>query len=380
MNYSGIQLQLMIGPTIPLPVPRRLAEALERVEVTHSDEGRSGFQLTFKVEHSGPLGMIGNFLLDSPLFTVFNRVILTVILNGTPRVLMDGFITNQEHQPGEVPGVSSLTLTGEDVSLIMGQEEKSAEHPSQDDMVIALKIIASYAQFGLIPMVVPPGLFDPPLFSERTPVQQGTDMEYLADLADRHAYVFYLTPGPARGTSTAYWGPPVRVGLPQRALSVNMGPHSNVESINFRHNALAATAVSGQVQDRMTNQVLPVQALLSLRPPLAKFPDLQVFAQHVRSRKFRKSALTVAQALAQAHAETDRSTDEVVVATGELDPLRYGDLLQPRALVGLRGAGHAYDGFYYVKRVSHTMNRGSYKQSFTLAREGLGTNTPVVRP
>jgi hypothetical protein len=68
------------------------------------------------------------------------------------------------------------------------------------------------------------------------------------------------------------------------------------------------------------------------------------------------------------------------VATGELDPMRYGDLLQPRSLVGLRGAGHAYDGFYYVKRVSHTLNRGSYKQSFTLAREGLGTNTPVVRP
>ena len=380
MNLLGIQLQLMMGPTIAVPVPRRVAEALERVEVTRSDEGRSGFQLTFRVDHSGPLGLIGGFLLDSPLLTVFNRVVLTVILRGTPRVLMDGFITSQEHQPTDVPGVSALTLTGEDISLMMDKDEKNVEHPAQDEMTIALKIIASYAQFGLIPLVVPPALFDPPLPVERTPVQQCTDMEYLQHLAERHAYVFYITPGPARLTNTAYWGPPIRVGQPQKALSVNMGPHTNVESVDFQHNALAATSVSGRVQDRITNLVLPIQSLLSLRPPLAAFPDLQVHRQQVRRRLLRKAALTTTQALARAQAQTDRSTDEVVTATGELDAMRYGELLQPRALVGLRGAGHLYDGFYYVKRVTHSLSRGSYKQSFTLAREGLGTTTSVVRP
>jgi hypothetical protein len=42
MNLLGIQLHLMIGPTIPVPAPRMLVDALESVEVTHSDEGRSG--------------------------------------------------------------------------------------------------------------------------------------------------------------------------------------------------------------------------------------------------------------------------------------------------------------------------------------------------
>ena len=205
-------------------------------------------------------------------------------------------------------------------------------------------------------------------------------VEYLQHLAERHAYVFYITPGPARLTNTAYWGPPIRVGQPQKALSVNMGPHTNVESVDFQHNALAATSVSGRVQDRITNLVLPIQSLLSLRPPLAAFPDLQVHRQQVRRRLLRKAALTTTQALARAQAQTDRSTDEVVTATGELDAMRYGELLQPRALVGLRGAGHLYDGFYYVKRVTHSLSRGSYKQSFTLAREGLGTTTSVVRP
>jgi len=66
-------------------------------------------------------------------------------------------------------------------------------------------------------------------------------------------------------------------------------------------------------------------------------------------------------------------------ATGELDALRYGDLLMPRALVDLRGAGYSNDGTYYVKSVTHTIKTGEYKQRFTLTREGIGALSPVVR-
>jgi hypothetical protein len=88
----------------------------------------------------------------------------------------------------------------------------------------------------------------------------------------------------------------------------------------------------------------------------------------------------VLQATSRAQAETDRSTDRVLTASGEVDAVRYNSILQPRSLVGLRGAGYLHDGFYYVKRVTHRLDRGGYKQGFTLAREGLGTTTPVVRP
>ena len=53
--------------------------------------------------------------------------------------------------------------------------------------------------------------------------------EILREMAARYGYVFYITPGPAPMTNTAYWGPPIRAGIPQRALSVNMGPETNVE-------------------------------------------------------------------------------------------------------------------------------------------------------
>jgi hypothetical protein len=69
-----------------------------------------------------------------------------------------------------------------------------------------------------------------------------------------------------------------------------------------------------------------------------------------------------------------------ISANGSLDVNRYGKLLHSRMLVGVRGAGLAYDGMYYVDSVTHNIKKGEYKQNFTLSRDGLITNTPVVVP
>ena len=90
--------------------------------------------------------------------------------------------------------------------------------------------------------------------------------------------------------------------------------------------------------------------------------------------------LNLVKATARAQALVDESTDNVVTASGTLDALRYGAILEARALVGLRGAGLSYDGFYYVQSVTHSIRKGEYKQNFTLTREGTGSTTPVVRP
>jgi hypothetical protein len=375
----GIHLTILIGPSVPVPAPLLLSEALQSVEVTHSDEERSGFQITFQTGRGGPLALLDFPLLSNPLLKTFNRVILVVTFNAMPRVLIDGIITHKELSPGTEAGTSTLTVTSEDISVMMDKEERSAEHPAQDETMIANKIISSYAQYGLTPHVIPPLAIDPPIPIERVPVQQGTDLQYLVELAERHAYVFYITPGPVPFTNTAYWGPPERGGVPQRALSVDLGAETNVNSINFRHNALTPTMVSGRVQDRTTNQSLPVQTFASQRIPLSSRPTWLVDQPNVRRRQFRQTGLNASQAFAHAQAETDASVD-AVVAEGELDALRYGELLQPRGLVGVRGAGFSYDGLWYVKRVTHNLRKGEYKQSFTLAREGEGSTTPVVRP
>ena len=374
----GIHLTLLVGPTVAVPAPPLLTEALQSVEVKQTDEQRSGFQIVFQVGRS-PLTLNDYPLVHNPLLKVFNRLILVVTLNATPRVLIDGFITHKELASGNAPGTSVLTVTGEDITVMLDQEERSAEHPAQDETIIANKIILSYAQYGLIPLVIPPLPIDPPIPIERIPVQQGTDLAYLTKLANDHAYVFYIQPGPAPFTNTAYWGPPIRVGLPQRALSVNLGGETNVNSINFKHDALRPATVSGQVQDRRTNRTVPVMTFGSLRIPLALHPTWLTEKNNTRRLKLRQTGLDATQGAARAQAETEDSAD-AVTAEGELDALRYGDLLQPRGLVGVRGAGFSYDGLWYVRRVTHNIRKDEYKQSFTLAREGVGSTTPVVRP
>lgn len=378
MSLLGTRLAVWAGPTVPVPLAPTLLEGLDRVQVGVSDQGRSGFQLTFRAAR-GLLGMGDWDPLLSPQLRPFNRVVLVVTFGALPEVLMDGVITNVQLSPGTGAGSTTVTVTGEDLSLLMDLEERSEEHPAQPEPIIALKILARYAPQGVIPMVIPPVSLDVPLPIERTPVQQGTDLDYLRKMAERFAHVFYLTPGPAPGASVAYWGPPVRAGIPQRALSVNLGPVTNVNSIDFQQDALAPEFVEGKVQDRRLNQQVPVRTMASTRLPLVPQPAWMT-QPRVRVRQQRDSGLDTMQAFTRAQATTDASNDRVVTASGELDASRYGALLRPRGLVGLRGAGFTYDGLYYVQQVNHTLERGSYTQAFTLTREGTGTMTPVVVP
>ncbi|SFK62102.1 hypothetical protein [Caulobacter sp. UNC279MFTsu5.1] len=378
----GVHLSLLIGPTLPLPATPDIAEAVQSVSVTQADEGRSGFQIVLQVGRAGPTDMLDYRLMLNPLLAPFNRVILTMMFEAIPEVLIDGIITNRQFSPGSQPGTGTLTLTGEDVSVMMDLEKKRSSYTAMSEPLIALSIIAGYAQYGLIPTIIPPAAVDQPLPIDRTPVQQGTDLEQLKAIGERFGYVFFIEPGPVPGTNIAYWGPPKRAGAPQRALSVNMGPETNVESINFTYNGLAPTIVNDSVQDKDLNVEIPVMTFVATRmPPLAAMPALPFQLPNVRKTLLEKGAgLTVAQAYARAQGITDKSVDNVVTAQGELDGQRYGGVLKPRNIVGVRGVGFTHDGLYYVKSVSHAISHGKYKQRFSLSREGTGAITPAVVP
>ena len=68
----------------------------------------------------------------------------------------------------------------------------------------------------------------------------------------------------------------------------------------------------------------------------------------------------------------------MISGSGTLDVLRYGRVLKARQLVGVRGAGLSYDGFYFVKSVTHTIKRGEYKQSFSLSRNATIPFLPFI--
>ncbi|MGD8405166.1 MAG: hypothetical protein PVJ21_16000, partial [Anaerolineales bacterium] len=99
-----------------MPAPKPVIDALTSVQV-NSDKERSGFQLTLSVSKNSPLWTT---MLPAGYFDpIITRVIIVVTLRGMPNVLMDGIITRQELAPSNDPGQSTLTVTGEDLSVLM---------------------------------------------------------------------------------------------------------------------------------------------------------------------------------------------------------------------------------------------------------------------
>jgi hypothetical protein len=376
MSLSKVHLTLLVGRGVPLPAPRLLMNALESVKVNESADFAQGFTLTFRAERA-PVVSIDYALLSSPLLAPGNRVVICVTLNATPRVLMDGIITQHQLVPSGGAGGTSLTVTGEDLSVLMDMTEYAVNHLPMPDEAIAFLILAKYAAYGVIPKVIPaPTNWNTNPF-EQTAFQKGTDRAYLRELASHHSYTFGIKPGPLPLTNIAYWGPPDKISRtwrPQKALTVDMGPATNVESINFSYDALAPEQVVGFVGKG--RQEVHLQTTTSTRRPrLASRPALTANQPFVKKVLLDYKGDDAVEAKAKAQQRTDESTDKVVTATGTLDALRYGDLLTAPGIVGLRGAGYSYDGHYNVKSVGHTINRKEYKQNFTLAREGTGSLT-----
>jgi hypothetical protein len=238
-------------------------------------------------------------------------------------------------------------------------------------------IIAQYAQYGITPQVIPELIPQTPMPTQRIDFQKGTDLGYLTELAKANGYVFYLDPGPVPGLSRAYWGPEVRLGVPQHALNVNMDHLSTVDQLTFGFDGSAREEPVARIQIPSTkvSVILPVPEVSVLRPPLAQRPA-PALKKKVVADTAKKDA---PQALAETIAKVIESSD-AVTGSGQVDVVRYGSVLRPRELVGVRGAGITYDGLYYVKSVTHNLQRGTYTQNFTLAREGLISLFPTVVP
>jgi len=370
---GGIKLSLYIGP-VPGPAPQEVVESLTSVKVeAGAGETQSGFELTFDLPARSPLRTL--FLLTGGGSLPLMRVVLVVQLNGSAEPLIDGVTTNVETQPGE-GGVSKLVVKGKDLSALMDIIEiPGLPYPATPPAARVLLVLGKYAALGVIPMVIPSIVEDLPIPVKRIPLQRGSDYAYVMSLALQCGYVFYLEPGPEPGTSKAYWGPEIRIGEPQPALSVNMDALTNVEELTFNFDKEKKTTPVVFFQELLSKAPIgvPIPDVSPLNPPLGLVPPLppKIAFLHDTAHMGPLSALMTGLAYAGQHSDS-------VFGNGRLDVGRYGRLLKSRQLVGVRGAGLPFDGLYFVKSVTHEIKRGGYKQSFSLARNGLVSTVATV--
>jgi hypothetical protein len=375
---NAIHLSLLMGPVIPLPVPAMMINAFEEGTVTSASGAASGFQLRFKVNSKSELNTI--FLIaagqNTSIGTPPLRVVMIVTINGRPLPLFDGVVTNVEVQIGQNGQPGSITVTGEDLTKVMDMIDFSGlPYPAMPVEARVALICAKYAAFGIIPLPIPSFFPDVPIPIERIPAQQGTDLAYLKRLADEVGHVFYIEPGEVPMTNIAYFGPEIKVGVPQPALNLDMDAHTNVESLNFSFDPTKGVLPVVFIQNQLTRVPIPIPIpnLNPLQPPLGVLPapiaNLTVMKDTAKMNPM--------QAISKGLSEAKKSQD-AVTGTGSLNVMRYGRLLKPRKLVGVRGAGVAYDGLYYVSSVTSTLKKGDFKQNFNLTRNGLVSITPTV--
>jgi hypothetical protein len=156
-----------------------------------------------------------------------------------------------------------------------------------------------------------------------------------------------------------------------------MDAFTNVESLNFNLNTQDRTLPVLFVQASGSTQFIqvPVPDISVINPPLGaiSLPPQRIERIEDTAR------LSPAQAAGRALALASQTAD-AVNGTGTIDVVRYGRVLKARQLVGVRGAGIAFDGLHYVTSVTSTLKKGEFKQNFNLARNGVVSTFPIVPP
>ena len=364
---KNVDLTLLFGPGVPAPAPQPVVEALQSVTVEeNAGEIQSGFELTFALEKNSPLAT--RLLVAGASALPILRIALMATINGRVTPLINGVLTKTDMQPGSGGAPATLSVKGKDLSATMDYLDFSGiPYPGLPPAARVQLILAKYAGLGVIPQVIP-SLEGPPLPSERIPRHQDSDLAYIRRLAREAGYTFFLKPGPAPATSIAYWGPEIRTGEVQPAITVESGFTSNAEALSFSFGKEEIEVPVVFIQNKQTKAPIPIPIPpeIPFRPPLGAIPPLPPRITPLRG----SARLNAAEALVRGFAYAARNSDPLT-GQGRLDVVRYGRILKARALVGVRGAGLAFDGLHYVDSVTHDLKRGSYKQSFTLKRGGL---------
>ena len=370
-----VRLQLFVGPAVPIPASREVIDAVQEVKVqTGSGATQSGFEISFKLSNRSPLHTL--FLLTGGAGIPILRVVIAVTVGGTTTVLVDGVMTNHEVRSDGGP-TSTLVVKGKDLTAVMDLFPLDGlPYPAMPSALRVLTAVAKYAALGVIPMVIPSIIPDIPIPTDRIPRHQGTDYAYIKALAEEAGYVFYIDPGPVPGTSKAYWGPEIRLGTPQPALNASLdGPHNNVESLSFTFDKEKKELPVVYIQEPISKVPIPIPIpdITPLNPMLGLVPPLPPKIKNLSNTANMNPAAAAMRGLAYASKHSDS-----VFGSGSLNVVRYGTVLKSRALVGVRGAGEAFDGLHYVSSVTSTISRGKFMQQFTTARNALISTVPAV--
>jgi hypothetical protein len=303
-------------------------------------------------------------------FQPMNRLRIEVNFQGKGyRPLIDGPIVTANWDMHMEPGQSVGHVEVTDDGFLLHRDENVTLFTGMTDNQIAQKIFDDNKDITVTSQVdpVPAGNN----LSDTTTVLRGTPMELLQQLASRQEKIWhaYILPGsqPHKSIGCFKKDPPGDSGLPQMVLT---GNNRNILNIRFSSTAStpavfrgAAVSLNDGTEDDSTADLSSIDRL-GTNPPSGTPVKRMLRPGQSRNVNLQNAVLAASQKAAYAlHAE------------GEVLKDTYSLFLQPYQNVQVLGVNGRLSGLWLIRRVTHTLTRNSYGQTFSLQRNAQSAGT-----
>lgn len=340
-------------------------EQLERVEeITVEQEVDLAWEARLKIplcvdEHGNWRGG-GDEVLQP-----FNRLRVEVKVGDHPFVpLIDGPVVSHDHDQSPQPGQSTLTLVVQDDSFYLNRQEDLVQFTGRADDKIATDLfqIPQITAVDIDPTPAAAGTRQP------VTVQRGSAIQVLRSLARRQGMHAYVLAGVQPGQSVGCFKklPTAPGDLPPLIL---LGPERNIESFKVMRDAARPAVFQAFALDISNKTVLRSKS---------RFQDLNTLGPEPTFTSEADTATLISLPFlgdtvdldCRVAAEADRANYNLE-ATGQVVATCYPGVLQPYRVVCVIAIDDRLIGNYLITRVTHTLNRSQYSQSFALKRNAL---------
>jgi phage protein D len=309
--------------------------------------------------------------VSDPRVQPYANVALTVTPDGggAAQCIFDGYVLS--HKVHLLAGVTAATVTvwGQDASVLMGLQEKTREWSGLTDGEVANQIFDAYG------IAAAPANTDGDMLrhndDEHTLMQRGSDIDFLRRLARRTGRWCRVSCAGTAGQRTGFFASPALGGDPAVTIDLNDPAKSQVPALDFSWDVARPTTVNAR------------QASLTDPDPEGVSADTSDSGLPARNpRALRDFAGRDTAVLLTATADTAELASRARGVLGEAGWFACcegtADLavlkMIPRVgmVVAVEGVGELFSGFYLVWRVRHTISRQAHTMALTLRGNSIG--------
>lgn len=287
-------------------------------------------------------------------------------------VLIDGRIMSQHPDYNASPGLSNVTLIVQDDTTQLHGRAETVTFAESSDKEIASGIFEAAPFHGLIDIDE-----DLPDHPDTNVIlnQRGTSMDTLRSIAARHRdYYVYLLPSDTLGKSDCFLKKlPTEPDSGLAPLFLE-GPNRNMSQFAIRQNSSRLSTFESQALNVSDNSVVP--GVSEDIAPAADEPATQLHADDIRHQRLAPGQGYFAHP-AVASTGAAAASSYTLSAEGSVLPSCYPSILMPYKRVPVRLSNSKYSTSYVIFKVTHTLGRSEYTQSFSMRGDSVSSDTAV---